>query len=300
MGAQVDPMVGIEALGAPSAYDFALSRVLATLLTETDWRIQRFRAIHLNGELLEWVAVEDWMRARAEDSSATVDETTRYVNVAVSAAALWQAQERVAAGMPGTVTFEIPDKVLLGGDPRPLSISYVVPNEAIPHWKYLKKGTALEQLRAVVTHLVAAAPWSEAQASVFVLTGLTPLILQLRGTSKMYTRMATLPRITLEVDPRITQRELATAYQDVRAQLATDVRHRDLSEKHLALAVFGTTPEGTEGSPAQRMSRWNAAHPDWTYRRTDHFTRDVLHARRRLLRDLPPYPPHDGLHEEGK
>jgi hypothetical protein len=36
------------------------------------------------------------------------------------------------------------------------------------------------------------------------------------------------------------------------------------------------------------MERWNAAHPEWAYRHTPIFSRDMKRARQRLLRDMSP------------
>jgi hypothetical protein len=293
------PEVGIEVLSTPTAYDMALSHVLAALMTE-DVQVKRFRAAHLDSELLPWADVAGWMSARAarSEGAAITDVTTRYVTLPVSPAALWEAQERVIAGRPRTVTFEISDVDLLALNPWPRSISYVVPHDAIPRQQYVKEGNAVERLLELVNHLVTSVPWTEAQASVFGLTGLTPLVLPLRGVAKYYLRMPTLPRLVLELDPRMSQRELAAEYQKARTPMASDIRHRDLSEKHLALAVFGTLPEGRDGTLVQRMERWNAAHPEWAYRHTFIFSRDITRAQRRLLRDLFPHPEDEPEGEE--
>ena len=62
----------------------------------------------------------------------------------------------------------------------------------------------------------------------------------------------------------------------------------------MALAVFGTLPEGNKGKLAERMARWNTEHPSWAYRRTSNFARDVKRALERLLGDLKLYPELEG------
>ncbi|HEX6820000.1 MAG TPA: hypothetical protein VF120_16615 [Ktedonobacterales bacterium] len=277
------PAAGIEGVGAVSAYDVALSRVLAALVA-AQWRVQRFRNIHLPDGLLDWKKdegkeVTEWMH---QHGPAAGEAAAMTVTITVAEADVWRAREGKGV--------EIPPSELLAGEPQPLSIKYVVPGEAIPREQRVKKGTALDDMRTLLDWLLALVPWTEPQASVFVLTEQTPIIAPFRVQAKVYGYLATLPRLALEVDPRVTQREIASVYQTARAQLASDIRHRDLSEKHLALATFATLPEGQEGSLAERMARWNEAQPAWAYHRTSNFSRDVTRARQRLLRDLFPHP----------
>lgn len=291
---------GIEGVTAATAYDLALSRVVAAMMAE-DRRVRRFRAKHLPEPdgLLLWDAVAEWM---SEHGPLDGEAAPWYALVPINPAKLWEAQAEAARGEEGTITLRFSFENLINREPRPVFISYVVPNNAAVHEMNVTEGTALDDLLTLVNFLGGAVPWTEEQASVFALTGMTPLIMSLQIRGKVYDRLATLPRLAVEADPRVTQRELSAAYQAARERLVSDARHRDLSEKHLALAVFGARREGRVGRLAQRMDRWNASvhpeHPEWVYRRTDQFSRDVGHALRRLLRDLPIPPIWDSAHDD--
>jgi hypothetical protein len=287
----------------------ALSRGLAAWLSE-DRRIQRFRDKHLGGNKLEWDVVRQWMR---DQGAQGMEEANWYALMPVRPAVLWQAQAAKQAGEKGTITIETTFAEFMARDAHPRQVSALIPGQAIPHRETVKEDSALDELLELVTELLQAVPWKEEQASVFVLAGLTPLVTPWRLTSKAYPSMATMPRLVLEFDLSMTQREVAAAYQKAREVaaanqrlrdqvLASDSRHRDMSMKHLELAVFAILPEGREGSLAERMARWNAAHPEWAYRLTYIFSRDMKRARQRLLPQLHLYPEEEdeGQQEEAE
>jgi hypothetical protein len=216
------------------------------------------------------------------------EEPASYITIPIDPAVVWQARAAAANGtLPqGTANIQVSYADLLDRDPRPLTISYVIPGDVIERRQPVVKWTALDDLLTLVTFLKASVPWTEAQATVYALTGLIPLITPLRIDAKVHIRLATQPRLRLEVDPRVTQRELATAYQTARAQFVSETRHRDLSDKHLELAVWSLETEGREGTWSERMKRWNAAHPAWAYRHARNFSSEVKLAQHRLLPDL--------------
>jgi len=88
--------------------------------------------------------------------------------------------------------------------------------------------------------------WTEAQGTLFVLTGLVPYAAKWAET---------------------------VAVQHGR-------RPRPMSLKHLELGVF--TARHTGEGLALRMARWNDLHPDWTYSSADQFSSDSARALRRM------------------
>jgi hypothetical protein len=272
----------IEGIAEASPHDRALSRALAAWL-DTDLRVHGFRARNLAGGMLAWAEVEEWMRARGPAEGTL---PTWYARMPIDPAALSRARYAAARGEQGTITLTYTYAEVMARTPRQVTISYVIPSDAVVRLQAVMEGTALDDLLTLVHFLVDAVPWTEPQASVYVLTGLTPLISPLRIEAKVFLRLATQPRLRLEVDPRVTQRELATAYQAARQSLVSETRHRDLSEKHVELAVWSLRPEGYQGTWAARLARWNAAYPDWAYRQVRNFATEVKLARRRFLPDL--------------
>jgi hypothetical protein len=127
--------------------------------------------------------------------------------------------------------------------------------------------------------------WLPAQATVFVLTGQVPGIAVFSGSAGGFRRVPALYRITLTVDPTLAPREVGAIYRAMRTE-RLGAQHRDLTDKHLRLAVFAAQRKsGTTW--AQSMEEWNTlvgpVHPDWIYRRATNFARDGAAARKRLL-----------------
>jgi hypothetical protein len=90
-----------------------------------------------------------------------------------------------------------------------------------------------------------------------------------------------LSEIVLHVNPSLSPRELADLYREVR-RYAVGERHRELSPKHAALALFSVT-ELRHEPLAARMAEWNRQHPEWHYSRESAFSWDMLQAQRRTL-----------------
>jgi len=86
------------------------------------------------------------------------------------------------------------------------------------------------------------------------LTGEPPQIRPVRAwtTGSLYPGMA---RVNLDVHPTLTPKEVAAEWSRVRRAILGD-RHRNLSEKHLELAIFNVAAAPGE-SLAARMKRWN-------------------------------------------
>ena len=85
----------------------------------------------------------------------------------------------------------------------------------------------------------------------------------------------------MTVDPALSPREVADYYRERREEIVGK-RHRDLSEKHMQLALSAATrPEGQ--TLGQSMEIWNQEHPDWSYKAVTNFGKDCKNALRRLL-----------------
>ena len=132
--------------------------------------------------------------------------------------------------------------------------------------------------------------WEEAQATVFLLTDITPLIttqnVQLSPAPFMKLPygdhlwpLSCLTRVTLTIDPMMTPRELSQYYAKLRAKLL-DGKLRAQSAKHLKLAAFAVEHPALDKAA---MGEWARRFPKWKYPRVSLFARDAKMARDRLL-----------------
>ena len=158
------------------------------------------------------------------------------------------------------------------------TLEYPKPKETWVHQVPVPKDGPLRHLKQVAARLTRRYPWwQEAQAVAFVLAGLFPLLPKARATLHYYSH--TPPRITLELDPRLSSQEAAALYAKVRSQVFRG-KDRPMTEKHLRLAVFLAEEEAAAWP--ELMRRWNRKHPEWQY--PDHwwFYRDATAAFKRV------------------
>jgi hypothetical protein len=128
----------------------------------------------------------------------------------------------------------------------------------------VRTGGSLDRLRAVAKRLKDFYDWDEAQATVFVLTGCTPLIHAIRATVMISSPLLVRSRIKLSIDPSTTPREVADYYRQVRQEAFGRVRR--LGEKHARLAAF-VARLPVDLTMAQQMQQWNQQCVAWKRRK---------------------------------
>jgi hypothetical protein len=131
--------------------------------------------------------------------------------------------------------------------------------------------------------------WNPAQATVFILAGVTPLIAPVRVTTpavkiRYGTDVGWARRIKLDVDPAATPQEVLDAFVRARDRHSLASRRR-LSVKHLRLAAFAGA-EHADKPWAERHGQWNERFPEWAYAAESNFRRDAAVAQRRVLYPL--------------
>jgi hypothetical protein len=139
----------------------------------------------------------------------------------------------------------------------------------------------LERLRQLCERLAKQYGWAEAQATTFVLTGEAPLISTITHNLKER-ELPSLTRIVLEIDPTLAPKEVGEYYRRIRQEVV-GARHREMTDKHLQLALFAAMrPDGETW--AKRMAEWNETYPaEWEYEDSAQFAHDCIQARKRLL-----------------
>ena len=265
--------------------------VLARLVAEEvskDIGVQAFRTKVLGDQCLSLQEVSNWLQERArEDEPATwwlkdypipSDQLAHHIIAITTSEGVTQHK----------LELQIPQPPLPLGINVPLSecltfrfLFYREPDSGeIREIPTAMNGT-LEALRQLSERLAEEYAWTEADATLFVLTNTAPEIRPLTSTSQSR-QLPALSRIVLTIDPALSPQEVAEHYRQLRQEIMP-ARHRDLSEKHLQLAAFsGTHPR--LGTWQQKMVEWNSKHPDWKYKEASNFAHDCLQARRRVLR----------------
>jgi hypothetical protein len=236
----------------------AISRLIAKHAND-DPDVEEFRARVLKldysqpdaseGSLLTWAEVELWIQRHAGPTEPPAE--------------------------PGEVSrsqLHSPVLYLVYGVPGEDAERLVVTNPNLP---------TLSKLRRLSQYLARLYQWTRAQATVFTLTDIPPLIPSLHEELEVNSTLPALSRIRLTIDPAMAPREVAERYGQVRKYFIGR-RHRELTDKHMDLALFAATR--LQGATwAGRMAVWNVEHPEWAYTEPSNFGRDCLQAQRRLL-----------------
>lgn len=251
----------------------ALSDLVAVIAAE-DPEVVAYRARYLPEGTIRWDEVVEWI----ERHGAASPLPTQYLTVPLP-----NGTEVVRAGR--TTRVDPPVDIIDGEyEIATRTLAYFGPDDNWTKRIATVHGAALEALRVLAENLAKSYAWQPAQATLFVLTGLTPLIGQIRATSGgVYIRNQVdcgwAARITLDIDPATPASEVARAYRKVRADRRLG-RYRTMSEKHARLAAAASDDAK---SWAERLREWNTMFPKWEYTAASNFRRDARRAQRRLL-----------------
>ncbi len=177
----------------------------------------------------------------------------------------------------GGFSFRLPSRVIWSSQLRRHLLKYGVPEDRWLRALLVRHGGALDRLRQLSEQLSQDFQWQPGQATIFVLTGMIPVLHEITWNANTRGRGL----ITLTVDPAVRPRDVAGAYREAQRQVVGR-RSRTLSLKHLKLAAF-TDPQIRAEPWAKIMDRWNRTYPKYRYQRESLFSRDVLQARTRVL-----------------
>jgi hypothetical protein len=146
---------------------------------DDDAQVQSFRTVVLDGRLLPWDGVEQWLTGQAE---------------------------RDRRNHPGDVNTHRVDV-----------LAYALEGSGRVHMLAVAPGGVLDSLRRLSLQLEKRYGWQPAQGTTFVLAGITPVVPMLRVTQTI--SVPGRPRITLDVDPDVPTELVAAAYKRARANL---------------------------------------------------------------------------------
>ena len=203
------------------------SQALSILLAkeaEKEPEVQAFRQEVLGGNLLDVHLVESWVRSQAEsDGPETIwlrvpvryDSEGRITTRSISGAGNSSWGLEMKKVVPGDVK---PEEIL--GDVEVRYIEYSVPGGEWAKLQGTASGGVLERLWRISRFPLASNyPWTTAQATMFVLTGLYPEVSGIEAQSVMPKPVKAAPRISLVIDPTVTPDEVRDAYHRLRQPL---------------------------------------------------------------------------------
>jgi hypothetical protein len=253
---------------------WALSQLVAAH-AHHDPDVIAFRHNYLGEALVEWADLDNWITARAKlDGERTTDVT---IALPASATSDPDADELHISPPLGRVR---PSRVATR------LLAYALPGDDWIRRVAVTADGALDRLRVLAEAIANAYGWVPAQASIFVLCGVTPFIAAVRVTRsaakvRHQADLVWARRITLDIDPAATPQQVLDAFQWARRQQGL-AHLRPLTLKHIRLAAFANA-EQADKPWAERLRLWNTSFPEWRYAGQSNFRRDAIRAEARIL-----------------
>lgn len=263
-----------DPLGSDFDRQFLALSMLVADRARHDQGVEQFRTRFLPNGTIPWTDLETWI-----NSHTTKESVTRYITITLLEGS---TIDRTATGWE----IELPENRYLTRSTFIESLAWATPDDEWVRRTPTTYGTPPDQLRYLADQLSSFYGWTPAQASVFAVTDVTPLIAPITITEPspdIRNNIANLwkHRIAIDVDSRISPQQLADIYKTFRDK-NRGRKHKVLSLRLSELVIFVQHHAGR--SWKERRSAWNAAHPAWSYTHESNMRRDFGSARRRLLR----------------
>lgn len=261
--------------------------VLYGKLAAEQQEVKDFREIVLDNALLKWDEVTGWIEQQTEDEEQKRrqnKQTRAYITFPLPAGTEFK-EDKTGFSFDPPLTVQRLDVQQGSIEFSVKTVAYTRPNDSCVYRKAAMPGGVLEKLTNLSKRLVKRYGWEDYQATVFILAGVTPQISSAKVRPTTQSDLASANRIELSLDPALTEKEVAAEYRQVRRRLLKKdklgkARFRQLSEKHLRLAIFDAEHDGTYN---KKMRAWNKRFPKWKYEHLSNFSRDCRKAAQRLL-----------------
>jgi hypothetical protein len=265
-----------------------LTEILAAHATN-DQQVTQFRKEVLEGTLLIWSDIKEWIMKEHEKERELPKGLLDGVPLPPG--------HHVRSGRRGEL---VPDPPVCIGEAHPAwhyrveTLDYAIPDDPWVHCIPVAHSGILGRLHRLSTQLAQKYRWQPAQATVFVLTGLIPVVQSINhkwdfAVFQTDTGSVTaLSRIVLTIDPTLSPKEVHHYFQSIR-QSSLGAKWRDLRDRQFELARFALHHGGEESLP-QRMMSWNENFPQWNFDNPGNFKRDCHDAIEKLLAPISSEP----------
>jgi hypothetical protein len=251
---------------------YALSRLLA-LEAGRSPEVIAFRERYVGGGTMPWDEIGEWISARALEDG----EHSQYVEIVLpfGASARATVSGMVIESLTPLADVRVEDTV------RAKFVRYGLPGQDRVKVVPVRAGGVLDALRTLSQRLSRSFGWTDDQAVVFTLSGVTPLLVDVRMETRVQSEHPAASRVTLVIDPVTSPPRILELYATLRRKVLKGT-YRPLRRKHLLLAVFAAERR-PPAKWAEVMQAWNEEHKEYEYEKVTLFARDCTAAQRRLL-----------------
>ena len=261
----------------PNHQSLAFAEITA-IEAERDPAVIAFRSEVLEGQLIDYAAIGDWVTSTAKSDGPP----TQLVTLPVDAERIPQTLAEATEGLG------------MGRGPRftRILVRYPDAERRNTHAELVAMGGVLDRLQLIAERLERSYGWGEADSVAFILTGAGPPAIRGRVSVSHHFGSLRASTVTITVNPDwVAPKDVARIYLEaVTTDEMTEVRGqpgagRPMEEKSAQLAVFSARHADT-GTWPELMGRWNDEHPDWEYTDPRRFGRDSRRAYERVTKRL--------------
>jgi hypothetical protein len=281
----VDPDVVPDAMGGMRADAIAVSALLAVEANDPaiEPNVHEWREAHLgSGVRLVYEEVEQWL-----DETGADEQPTTMVTFAAPPGVTF---ERVGDGY-------VPSEPIVFDPSHPLKppfrtshlvLTFGKPGSTASFARLCAVGSVLDQLRTLSEGLANRYRWSKGQATIFVLTGLTPVLSQISIELRTVGATPGAEEVRITVRPTATPEDVMEAFRTARKKFfGTRTRSIPSRQAHLVLHRLGRLHNKPDESWTETQVAWNQYYerrrPGWKFTSAKQVRRDFNAARRRLL-----------------
>lgn len=246
----------------------ALSVAIATIASKSKQFIN-FRESELNKKVIKITQVDKWIQSNKSNKEITTFITNLEIPNSHRSIRNSDGSYKITPPLSISNVNNIKEKYLYYLDKKLINIKNVP----------TKQGGVLDKLRILSSELHEEFSWEESEATMFILTDYIPKIDPINSEYIKNTYCSGLSKIHMEIDPTTSPKDVMVEYSKLRQEFITG-RHRDLSSKHLNLAIFYAKKNKDE-KWLQSMYSWNQNYgetkPTWRYQIVTNF---ALHCKR--------------------
>jgi hypothetical protein len=281
----VDPDVVPDAMGGMRADALAVSALLAVEANNPaiEPKVHEWREAHLgSGVRLVWEEVEQWL----EETGADEQPTTLVTFAAPPGVTFGRVGDGYVPSEP--IVFDPSHPLKPPFRTSHLVLTFGKPGSTASSARLCAVGSVLDQLRLLSEGLADRYRWSRGQATVFVLTGLTPVLSPISIETRTVGTIPAAEEVRITVRPTATPEDVMEAFRTARKEFfGTRTRSIPPRQAHLVLYRLGRVHHKPDESWTETQVAWNQhferSRPGWKFTSAKQVRRDFESARRRLL-----------------
>tara|TARA_Y100000590_G_scaffold84071_1_gene93783 strand:+ start:20823 stop:21854 length:1032 start_codon:yes stop_codon:yes gene_type:complete len=254
----------------------ALSVAIATIASKSN-PVINFRANELNKKIIDASQIEKWISSQKAKQNSSKFISSFEIPNSHKPIQNKDGSYKISPPLHITKVEGVEEKYLYYLDKKLVNIKKIS----------VIKDSLLDKLRKLSIQISEEFSWDKSESTMFILTDYIPRIYPVNSKYIKNNNFKGLSKIHMEIDPTTSPKDVMVKYSEFRREFIQG-RHRDLSIKHLNLAIFYAKKNKNE-KWIQSMYSWNSNYgnskPSWKYEVVTNF---ALHCKRAFEKLVSP------------